>query len=64
LRVEDIAPHGEVLHRATVRQRETGHLVRFELTERTREAIHAYVKETAKKPGDYPSRADSFPEGL
>ena len=58
LRVEDIAPHGTVLDRATVRQRKTGDPVRFELTEQTREAIDAYMKETATRPGDYlfPSR--------
>lgn len=37
LRVEDIAPHGAAIDRATVRQRKTGHPVRFELTEQTRE---------------------------
>lgn len=35
LRLEDIAPHGPVLDRATVRQRKTGHPFRFELTEQT-----------------------------
>jgi hypothetical protein len=36
LSVEDIAPHGAALDRATVCQRKTGHPVRFELTEQTR----------------------------
>ena len=53
LRVEDIAPHGTALDRATVRQRKTGHPVRFEVTEQTREAVDAYMKETSRKPGDY-----------
>ena len=61
LRVEDIAPHGAALDRATVRQRKTGHPVRFELTEQTREAIDAYMKETAKKPGDYLFPSRRFP---
>jgi hypothetical protein len=39
LKVEDVAPHGFALQRATVRQRKTGHPVKFELTEQTREAI-------------------------
>jgi hypothetical protein len=39
LKVEDVAPHGFALERATVRQRKTGHPVKFELTEQTREAI-------------------------
>jgi hypothetical protein len=43
LKVEDVAPHGFALERATVRQRKTGHPVKFELTEQTREAIDAYM---------------------
>jgi hypothetical protein len=39
LKVEDVAPHGFALERATVRQRKTGNPVKFELTEQTREAI-------------------------
>ena len=61
LRVEDIAPHGADLDRATVRQRKTGHPVRFELTEQTREAMDAYMQETAKKPGDYLFPSRRFP---
>jgi len=61
LRVEDIAPHGAALDRATVRQRKTGHPVRFELTEQTREAIDAYMKQTEKKPGDYLFPSQRFP---
>jgi len=61
LRVEDIAPHGAALDRATVCQRKTGHPVRFELTEQTREAIDAYMKETTKKPGDYLFPSRRFP---
>ena len=58
LKVDDVAPHGAALDRATVRQRKTGHPVRFELTEQTRESIDAYIKETRKQPGDllFPSR--------
>jgi len=33
LRVEDVAPHGHAVDRATVRQRKTGQSVRFEMTE-------------------------------
>src|SRR5215475_11884450 len=39
LRVEDVAPHGHAVDRASVRQRKTGQPVRFEMTEQTREAI-------------------------
>src|SRR5919108_1895743 len=35
LRVEDVAPSGYALDRATVRQKKTGRPVRFELTEQT-----------------------------
>src|SRR4051794_14269825 len=34
IRLEDVAPNGYALARATVRQRKTGRPVRFELTER------------------------------
>jgi hypothetical protein len=37
LKVEDIAPHGYAIDRATVRQRKTGRPVRFEVTEQTRQ---------------------------
>src|SRR5437868_9253832 len=39
LKVEDVAPHGFAIDRATVRQKKTGHPVRFELSEQTREAV-------------------------
>ena len=38
LKVEDIAPHGYAIDRATVRQRKTGRPVKFELTDQTRQA--------------------------
>jgi integrase len=36
LKVEDIAPGGYTIVRATVRQRKTGRPVKFELTDQTR----------------------------
>lgn len=36
LRVEDVAPHGYAIDRATIRQRKTGRPVKFEITEQTR----------------------------
>ena len=39
LRVEDVAPHGMTVDRVTVRQRKTGHPVRFEISEQTRDAV-------------------------
>src|SRR3981081_1560972 len=37
LKVEDVAPHGYAVDRATVRQKKTGLPVRFEITEHTRQ---------------------------
>ena len=58
LKVEDVAPNGYAVERATVRQRKTGQPVRFELTEQTREAIDIYVRTTGRKLGEFlfPSR--------
>ena len=53
LKVEDVAPHGHAVDRATVRQRKTGQPVRFEMTEQTREAIDNYIGAANKKPGEY-----------
>ena len=49
LRVEDVAPSGFAVDRATVRQKKTGRPVRFELTEQTRQAVNDYIKATGKK---------------
>jgi Phage integrase family len=53
LRVEDVAPSGYAVDRATVRQKKTGRPVRFELTEQTRQAVDDYIKAAGKKPGEY-----------
>jgi integrase len=53
LRVEDVAPRGYAVDRATVRQKKTGRPVRFELTEQTRQAVDDYIKATGKKPGEF-----------
>lgn len=52
LRVDDVAPNGCAVDRATVRQRKTGRPVRFELTEQTRQAIDDYIRLASKKSGD------------
>ena len=61
IRVEDVAPRGYALDRATVRQRKTGRPVKFELTEQTREAIDTYLRKTDCTNGQYlfPGRACS-----
>ena len=53
VRVEDIAPHGRALDRATVRKKKTGQPVRFELTEQTREALDAHIKRASKHAGEF-----------
>ena len=53
LKVEDVAPHGHAVDRATVRQRKTGRPVRFELTEPTREVVDAYLRQTGRRPGEF-----------
>ena len=53
LKVEDIAPHGYAIDRATVRQRKTGRPVRFEITEQTRQALDDYIRIANRKRGDF-----------
>jgi integrase len=53
LKVEDVAPHGHAVERATVRQKKTGQPVRFELIEQTREAVDNYIAAANKKPGEF-----------
>jgi integrase len=53
LKVEDIAPHGYAVERATVRQKKTGLPVRFEVTEQTRQAVDDYIRAAGRKPGDF-----------
>jgi integrase len=62
LKVEDLAPYGTTLDRATVRQRKTGLPVRFEITEQSREALDAYIKANTRKPGDFLFPSRSFPD--
>src|SRR4030081_2354453 len=51
VRVEDVAPSGYALERATIRQKKTGRPVRFELTDQTRSAIDNYLRLTGRRPG-------------
>ena len=53
VRVEDVAPNGYTMDRATVRQKKTGRPVKFELTDQTRQAIDDYLKAATKKPGEF-----------
>ena len=60
LKVEDVAPNGYTIDRATVRQRKTGRPVKFELTDLTRQAVDDFLRVADKKPGDFYSRATAL----
>ena len=62
LKVEDVAPNGYSVDRATVRQKKTGRAVRFELTEQTRQAVDDYIRTVGKKPGEFLFTALRGPE--
>ena len=53
LKVEDVAPNGYTVERATVWQRKTRRPVKFELTEQTRQAVEDYLRASGKKPGEF-----------
>jgi integrase len=53
VRVDDVAPSGYAVDRATIRQRKTGRPVRFELTDQTRMAIDEYLRLTGRKAGQF-----------
>src|SRR5215470_9283296 len=63
LRVDDVAPNGYAVDRATVRQSKTGRPVRFELTEVTRPALDDYLRDERQEgrampvPRPRPARA-------
>jgi integrase len=57
LRVEDVAPHGYAVDRATVRQSKTGFPVRFEITEQTRQAVTNTLRRAGSAPGIFCSIA-------
>ncbi len=53
LKVEDVAPHGYAIDRATVRQKKTGRPVKFEISEQTRQSLDDYLKTKSKTAGDF-----------
>jgi len=53
LKVEDVAPHGYAIDRATIRQKKTGRPVKFEITEQTRQAIDDHLAASRSAPGEY-----------
>ena len=50
LRVCDVAQGSRVVQRALVLQRKTGRPVQFELTEQTRESVHAWITKAQLHP--------------
>lgn len=60
LQIGDIAPHGQTIERAIVRQRKTGRPVKFELTEQTRQAVNHYLTKTGAVTNGFlfPGRKD------
>jgi integrase len=53
LKVEDVAPHGYTIERATVRQKKTGRPVRFEITGQARQAVDEYLRLSQRKAGSF-----------
>ena len=53
IRVDDVAPNGYTLDRATVRQKKTGRPVRFELTDQSRQAIDDYIRLSGRQRGQF-----------
>jgi integrase len=53
LKVEDVAPNGYTVDRATIRQRKTGRPVKFEITEQTRQAVDDLLVASRSEPIDY-----------
>ena len=53
VRVDDVAPSGYSMDRATIRQKKTGRPVRFEVTDQARQAIDEYLRLTGRKAGQF-----------
>jgi integrase len=53
LKVEEVAPYGYAMARATVRQKKTGRPVRFEITEQARQSVDEYLGLTGRRPGSF-----------
>ena len=53
LKVDDVAPHGYAIDRATVMRRKTGRPVKFEITEQSRQSVDEYLRKSEKVPGGF-----------
>ncbi len=60
LRVADVCTGGRMQTRAMVRQKKTGHPVKFELTDQCRDSVAAWITEARLRESDwlFPSRKD------
>lgn len=63
LKVDDIAPGGYSVDRATVRQKKTGRPVKFELSEATRHAVDDHLRICSRQPGEYVFAGRRGPDG-
>jgi integrase len=61
LTLEDVAPNGAAIDRATVRQKKTGHPVRFEWSEQSREAVDDSIRAAQKKAGEFLFTSRRYP---
>ena len=53
LKVDDVAPQGYAIDRATVRQKKTGRPVKFEITEQTRQSVDEYLRVSGRVPDEF-----------
>ena len=53
LRVSDVSHGGQMASRAMVMQQKTGRPVQFEITQSTREAVHAWITHADLKASDF-----------
>ena len=53
IRVDDVAPNGYPVDRATVRQKKTGRPVRFEITEQTRQALSEHLRASGRQSAEF-----------
>src|SRR4029077_5471362 len=53
VKVDDVAPNGYAVDRASVRQKNTARPAGFELTDPPRQAVDDYIKLAGKKPGEF-----------
>jgi len=63
VQVKDIVHNDRVISRASVTQQKTGHPVRFEITEQTRDSIEAWIEKASLSSEDFlfPSRLSNSP---